>query len=169
MIGSLHAQPVFPAICLHTPKTCKDALEQVDETWQNWNDVTHSNQETQKIMDCVPNGGTWKDVPKSVHVFSENTHSHRYNRLDPDALCPTITNWRKSILMPYRKEGTDRTIWNRILNVSEAAALMGLDKNFRFCGSLNAMQQQVANGVTQAMARYIKNIVVSLLQPVPAI
>ena len=44
------------------------------------------------------------------------------------------------------------------LSVSEAAALQGLDKHFRFYGSLNAMQQMVANGVTAATARFCKSI-----------
>ena len=52
---------------------------------------------------------------------------------------------------------------NRILSVSEAAALMGLNKNFKFYGSLNDKQQQVGNGVTQAIATMIKSLVKNAL------
>ncbi len=167
IIGSTTQKPAFSVIALNNHKTCSDALENVDESWSNWNDVTVSKPKTQEIMSYVPNGGNWKDVPESIHKFHPNTHADRYTRLDPDGLCPTIANWRKFILMPYHRKGTEQCIWNRILNVSEAAALMGLDKSFRFVGNLNAMQQQVANGVTQAMAQYIKNIVLSLLKEKP--
>ena len=57
---------------------------------------------------------------------------------------------------------TDSAEWDRILTVSEAAALQGLDKYFVFSGSLNSMQQQVANGVTAAIARFCKNILAGL-------
>ena len=164
VVGSTADKPYFPQMKISKSKTCRDALEKVGGDWPNWEDVTVSSPKTQKAMSCVPNGGNWKDIPESVQKFPAVTHSNRYRRLDPDAPCPTITNWRKAILMPYRKEGTDPSLWNRILNISEAAALMGLDKNFRFVGSLNAMQQQVANGVTQAMAQYVKNVVLGLLR-----
>ena len=68
--------------------------------------------------------------------------------------------------MPYRKPAGSSDDWDRVLNVSEAAALMGLDKGFKFYGSLNGMQQAVANGVTQAMANYVKSMVRSLLEKV---
>ena len=48
---------------------------------------------------------------------------------------------------------------NRILSVTEVAALMGLSKKFRFFGSLNDKQQQLGNGVTYAIASFIKSIV----------
>lgn len=53
---------------------------------------------------------------------------------------------------------------NRILNVSEAAALMGLPKEFKVFGStLNAKQQQIGNGVTQAIGRFVKKYVLQAL------
>jgi DNA (cytosine-5)-methyltransferase 1 len=77
-------------------------------------------------------------------------HSDIYRRLDPNEPSPTIVNWRKVNMMP--------PVGNRILSVSEAAALMGLDKRFKFFGSLNDKQQQAGNGVTQAIASFVKAI-----------
>lgn len=54
-------------------------------------------------------------------------------------------------------------VGNRILSVAEAAALMGLEKDFIFSGSLGNKQQQVGNGVTQAIATFIKSIVKNAL------
>ena len=78
-------------------------------------------------------------------------HSNVYRRLSADEPSVTITNWRKVNLMP--------PVGNRILSVAEAAAIMGLNKDFRFFGSLNDRQQQVGNGVTLAIASFIKSIV----------
>lgn len=166
IIGSASNDVIFPEIPITPPKGCREALDAVDDTWPNWNDVSESRAETKKIMHCVPNGGNWRDVPASVCQFHKNTHSNRYTRLDPDKPAPTITNWRKCVLMPYRKPAGSSDDWDRVLNVSEAAALMGLDKGFKFYGSLNGMQQAVANGVTQAMADYVKSMVRSLLEKV---
>ncbi len=49
-------------------------------------------------------------------------HSDVYRRLSADEPSVTINNWRKINLMPPSG--------NRILSVSEAAAIMELDKNF---------------------------------------
>ena len=54
-------------------------------------------------------------------------------------------------------------VGNRILSVAEAAALMGLNKEFQFFGSLNDKQQQVGNGVTQAIASFVKSIIKNAL------
>ena len=65
-------------------------------------------------------------------------------------------NWRK-INLTHPEE-------NRILNVSEAAALMGLPKEFKVFGStLNAKQQQIGNGVTQAIGKFVKKYVLQAL------
>lgn len=77
-------------------------------------------------------------------------------RLDPDKPSITLSNFRKSnILHPFE---------NRILSVSEAAAIMGLERDFRFISdSLSAKQQMVANGVTQAIGKFVKNVVLKKL------
>lgn len=49
-------------------------------------------------------------------------------------------------------------VGNRILTVAEAEALMGLPGTFRVFGSLNDRQQQIGNGVTQAIAHFVKSI-----------
>ena len=46
----------------------------------------------------------------------------------------------------------------------EAAALMGLDKKFKILGkTLNSKQQQIGNGVTQAIGKFIKKYVLDAL------
>ena len=73
-----------------------------------------------------------------------------------DKLSPTLTNWRKTVLTHPTE--------NRILTVSEAAAIMGLDKDFPIYGkTLNSRQQQVANGVTFSVGKFVKEAILASL------
>ena len=91
-------------------------------------------------MSCVPQGGNWKDIPNELNSYGPDTHSCIMRRLEMDKPSITLSNFRKSnILNPLK---------NRILTVAEAAAISGLDKDFRFLGNLSEKQQMVANGVT---------------------
>lgn len=136
-------------------KTVKDALSKVDATWVNFNDYSEAKEETIAKMRCVPQGGNWKNIPKEVFEYGPKTHSSIMRRLSYDEIAPTITNVRKNNMMP--PEG------NRCLSVAEAAALMGLKKDFHFLGELSAMQQAVANGVTQAIGKLVAKTVAKAL------
>ena len=154
LIGSIKAMGniVIPNVELSSHKTVKDALKKVTEDWFNYNDITKASEETKKKMAQVRPGHNYKDIPDMAVL---DRHSNVYRRLAEDEPAATITNWRKINMMPPKG--------NRILTVSEAAALMGLNKDFKFLGSLNDRQQQVGNGVTQAIAVFVKNIVKNAL------
>lgn len=156
VIGSRIGEIKLPDAAFTTIKTVRDALKNVDSTWFNWNDVTLPRESTRVTMSYVPQGGNWKDVPPEIHKFGPATHSDIYQRLAWDQPSPTLVNWRK-INLTHPEE-------NRILNVSEAAALMGLPKEFKVFGStLNAKQQQIGNGVTQAIGKFVKKYVLEAL------
>lgn len=156
VIGSRIGEIVLPDATFTSVKTVRDALKDVDSSWFNWKDVTMPREETRRTMSYVPQGGNWKDVPESIHKFGPETHSDIYRRLSWDKPAPTLVNWRK-INLTHPEE-------NRILNVSEAAALMGLPKSFKVLGSsLNAKQQQIGNGVSQAIGKFVKKYVLQAL------
>ena len=156
VIGSRIGKIELPDAVITTVKTVRDALKNVDATWFNYKDVSVPRNETELAMSYVQPGHNWKDVPSEIHTFDKNTHSDRFRRLSWDEIAPTIVNWRKICMMP--PEG------NRILNVSEAAALMGMDKSFHILGStLNSKQQQISNGVTQAIGKFVKKYVLNAL------
>lgn len=52
---------------------------------------------------------------------------------------------------------------DRCLSVAESTALMGLKKDFRLIGRLGAKQQMIANGVTQAIGKFVANTVLKQL------
>ena len=108
-----------------------------------------------QIINYVPQGGNWKDIPKDIFSYGPHTHSDIMRRLSYDEIAPTITNVRKNNIMP--PEG------DRCLSVAESTALMGLKKDFRLIGRLGAKQQMIANGVTQAIGKFVANTVLKQL------
>lgn len=154
LIGSIKAMGkiVIPDVCLTSKKVVKDALKKVTSEWYNYNDITKASASTQAKMAQVPQGGNYKYIKEMEHL---DRHSNVYRRLDENEPSVTITNWRK-VNLTHPTE-------NRILSVSEAAAIMGLDKNFKFLGSINDRQQQCGNGVTQAIASFAKSIIKNAL------
>lgn len=154
VIGSMKnmGKIVIPNVELTKKRTAGDALRKVTSSWFNYNDVTQAKEDTRRKMSFVRPGHNYLDIPEMAHL---DRHSNVYRRLSYDEPSVTITNWRKVNLMP--PEG------NRILSVAEAAAIMGLDEKFKFYGSLDDKQQQVGNGVTQHIARFVKTIVKNAL------
>lgn len=140
-----------PIVSPDNYKTVGEALEGITEDLPNQNDISISKPATKERMCFVPKGGNWRDIPKKLlpKNFGDNTHSSIYRRLELDKPSIAITNVRKSnILHP---------LFDRILSIREVARLFDLKDDFVFKGSLSAMQQQAANGVTVNMARAIGN------------
>ena len=154
LIGSIKemGKIIIPNVELTTKHTAGDALRKVDSSWFNYADITTPRPDTVKKMSHVRPGHNYKDIPEMAHL---DRHSNTYKRLCYDEPSIALVNWRKVNIMP--PEG------NRILSVAEAAAIMGLDKFFQFYGNLNDKQQQVGNGVTQHIARFVKTIVKNAL------
>lgn len=154
-IGSRIGRISLPDIHILPMKTVGDAFKLLDHSWPNMSDISNNSDKVRECMSYVAPGHNWKDIPSSVQTFAANKHSSVYHRLDLHGQSPTIVNYRKTCLIHPTE--------NRGLSVSEAAALMGLDKHFRFVGKLSDMQQQVANGVTMAMGTLVRKTVVKCL------
>lgn len=148
LIGSRIGKVMIPDVELSKYRTAGDALVKVDNTWFNAGDITKPGAETIRKMSFVRPGHNYKDIPDMRDL---DRHSNTYRRLAMDEPAPTIVNWRKISMMP--------PTGNRILSVSEVAALMGLPKAFHLFGSLNSKQQQLSNGVTFAIASFVKALV----------
>lgn len=158
IIGSRIGTPCIPDVKVRPTRTAGSALKTVDKSWPNFADITLSSPLVKKKISLIPEGGNWMDLPKEF--WTKSVHSNMYRRIDRSKPAISIANWRKFLLSPPRWDDSDE--WDRILSVSEAAALQGLDKHFTFLGTLNSMQQMVANGVTAAIAKYCKNIIAGL-------
>jgi len=112
-----------------------------------------------KRFKIIPQGGNWKDLPKTLfNTYSkpENCHRWLYRRLSENEPSITISNFRKNMLIhPHQ----DRT-----LTVREAARLQGFHDTFIFWGNLHSQQQQVANAVPPSMAAAVVKMVLSSLK-----
>ena len=137
-------------------RTAGDAISKVDKSWSNYSDVTKPSSEVEKRMSFVPQGGNYTSIPEEYRTESKNRHSCTYRRLAWNEPSPTIVNWRKPPLI--------HPLENRTLTVAEAKALQGLPKDFRICGTLGQMQQQVGNSVPVAIGEFIKRCILRILQ-----
>ena len=163
LIGSRIGKIQIPDVELYKKNTCGDALKKVDPSWIHYNDLTKASEDTQKKMAFVQNGQNYKAIPELSHL---SRHSNVYRRLDINEPSVTITNWRKVLMMPpveFLSKDENGNPIQRQLNCAEAKAIQGLPKNFKFFGSLNDIQQQIGNGVPNAIASFAKSIVKNAL------
>lgn len=109
----------------------------------NQEDYSKAGADTLERIKYVKQGGNWKDIPE--HLRSKGKFNNYFRRVSLDGHAPTLVNFRKSMILS--------PVADRILSIREAAAIMGLSPYYKFLGTLNEMQQQVANGVTRALGR----------------
>ena len=158
IIGSRIVEPYIPDIKMRPVRTAGEALKKVDSDWPNSFDITKSSDLVKMKISMIPEGGNWMDLPEEY--WTKSVHSNMYRRLDRNKPSITLANWRKFVLSPPRWDDSGK--WDRILSVSEAAALQGFSKNFEFLGALASKQQMVANGVTVAIGNFVRRILVTL-------
>jgi len=94
----------------------------------------------------IPEGQNWKSIRNEMTNYKtvENTHSNIYRRLKRDEPANTISHYRKSMLIhPTQHRG---------LSFREACRLQSFPDWFRFMGTSNQQQQQLANAVPPLMA-----------------
>jgi len=97
----------------------------------------------------IPAGGNWKDIREDMNNYKkvDNTHSNIYRRLLNDEPANTISHYRKSMIIhPSQHRG---------LSFREACRLQSFPDWFRFQGTNNNRQQQLANAVPPLMASMV--------------
>lgn len=111
----------------------------------------------QKRIECVPQGGNWRDIPEELFENNRtNRHSSAFKRLNENDTSVTIDtgNAHSNYFHP---------IYNRIPTVREAARLQSFNDEFIFKGSRTAQYRQVGNAVppllSKAIADALKEII----------
>ena len=131
-------------------RTVRQAFHGLHATIPNQTDISQPTPLTRQRMAQVPPGGNVQNIPPDLRP--QGTHSDMYKRLMWDAPSVTIVHPRKALLLHPAED--------RILSVRECARLQDVPDDFVFTGSLDAKQQQVANGVpvrlSQAIAATVK-------------
>jgi DNA (cytosine-5)-methyltransferase 1 len=120
--------------------------------------VTLNNTTICKRYQHIPQGGNWENIPANLmRNYEDKTmcHTSIYRRLSWSEPAHVLSNIRKNMLVhPSQHRG---------LSVREAARLQSFPDAYRFCGTLGAQQQQVADAVPPLLARCIAERIAGLL------
>lgn len=160
LIGSKIGPINLPKPISDKPRTVAEAFQGLHDGIPNQLDISESREKTIERMKCVPQGGNWQCLPdrlKTKGMFRGNTQSNIYKRLKWNEPSCTVVNPRKCLLTHPEE--------NRILSVRECARLFSVPDDFIFKGSLDAMQQAIANAVPTkmvcAIVKQVKNAILS--------
>ncbi len=114
------------------------------------------------VVECVPPGGNWKDIPESVpsrrleqiresYKAGKGSRSTYYGRLRPDMPSYTVNTY-------FNRPGNGCNMHyeqNRTLSQREAARLQTFPDSFEFKGSISAINNQIGNAVPVLLAYQI--------------
>jgi len=89
----------------------------------------------------IPEGENWKSIKNIMNTYKNvnKTHSNIYRRLQRNAPSHTISHYRKAM--------TIHPVQNRGLSFREACRLQSFPDWYRFSGTRESAQQQLANAV----------------------
>ncbi|MDE5857150.1 MAG: DNA (cytosine-5-)-methyltransferase [Muribaculaceae bacterium] len=124
-----------------------------------------------RIMDLVPEGGNWRDLPDEIakeymkgsyHLGGGKTGMAR--RLSMDEASLTLT------CAPAQKQ-TERChpIDTRPLTIREYARIQTFPDNWQFCGSLSAKYKQIGNAVPVNLAWAIGRAIMRLFNQIESV
>ncbi|MFJ7983514.1 DNA cytosine methyltransferase [Lysinibacillus xylanilyticus] len=160
LIGSKIGPISMPEPVVESPRTVYYAFEGLTAATPNQEDFSKSKKGTIKRMELVPQGGNWQDLPdhlKTNSMLKGSTQSNVYKRLKWNQPSCTIVNPRKCLLTHPDE--------HRILSVRECARLFSIPDDFVFKGSLDSMQQQIANSthvrMVSAVVQKVKEVILS--------
>lgn len=119
-----------------------------------------------QIIDHVPPGGNWKNIPDSVpsqrlaqirqsYKEGKGSRSTYYGRLRPEMPAYTINTY-------FTRPGNGCNIHyeqNRTLSQREAARLQSFPDNFEFKGSISSINTQIGNAVPPLLAFQIADAI----------
>ena len=147
-IGSKIGRIDLPQPTVTRARTVREAWMGLTDQTPNQADISEAKPITLERMAHVPPGGNVHDIPPELRP--KGTHSDMYRRLVWDEPAPTMVHPRKALLT--------HPLIDRVLSVREVARLQDVPDSFVFYGrSLDARQQQVANGVPIHLATAIAN------------
>jgi len=126
--------------------------------------VKHNNEKmkiaekTKKMLELIPPGGNFSNVPKSSPYYVKGMISHVYRRLNKEKPAYTIIAAGGGGTWSYHYK-EPRPLTNR-----ERARLQTFPDNFAFFGSISDVRRQVGNAVppegVRPIARELKNILI---------
>ena len=143
--------------------TAGEALEGVERVLAN-NELINIKEKTKKILEMIPEGGNFTDIPKDSPLYVKGLISQVYRRINRNEPAKTIIaaggggTWGYHYPLP-------RPLTNR-----ERARLQSFPDNFIFKGSVSEVRRQIGNAVppvgVQAVARRLLPLFTGDYEPV---
>lgn len=122
--------------------------------------------ERRRVLELVPEGGNWRDLPDDIKRDYLKTDLHRGNvasgvarRLSWEKPCPTL------LCEPYQKR-TElcHPSETRPLNIREYARIQTFPDDWTFQGSVSARYRQIGNAVPVNLGFHIGSAVTAMLE-----
>jgi len=104
---------------------------------------------TRRMLELIPEGGNFSDIPKGHPLYVKGMISHVYRRLDRSKPSTTIIAGGGGGTWGYHYE-EPRPLTNR-----ERARLFGYPDDFHFLGSVTEVRKQIGNSVPPPAAKII--------------
>lgn len=133
----------------------REALRDVKKVKTN-NEKMKIAEKTKKMLELIPPGGNFSDVPKASPYYVKGLISHVYRKLDPKKPAYTIIAAGGGGTWSYHYN-EQRPLTNR-----ERARLQTFPDNFVFYGNISEVRKQIGNAVppegVRPIAKELKNI-----------
>lgn len=104
---------------------------------------------TRRMLELIPEGGNFSDIPKSSPLYVKGMISHVYRKLDRKKPSTTIIAGGGGGTWGYHYE-EPRPLTNR-----ERARLFGYPDDFFFVGSISDVRKQIGNSVPPPAAKIL--------------
>lgn len=142
--------------------TAGDALKGVENVSAN-NEHINIKERTKKILELIPEGGNFTDIPKDSPFYVKGMISHVYRRLKLDEPAKTIIAAGGGGTWGYHYP-EPRPLTNR-----ERARLQSFPDDFIFAGNITEVRRQIGNAVppvgVRAIARRLKPLFIGNYEP----
>ena len=118
--------------------------------------IQYQNEEVQKRVSYVPQGGNWRNVPEELFPSHRNNRQSNYlRRLDEKDQSITIDTGHDVYYHP---------LFNRVPTVRESARLQSFPDDFLFIGTRSEQLRQVGNAVPPMLAYAISKMVEEVIE-----
>jgi DNA (cytosine-5)-methyltransferase 1 len=146
----VHPKPTHGPSSAKPYVTAGDALRGVENVSFN-NEHINCKEKTKKMLELIPEGGNFTDIPKEHPLYVKGMISHVYRRIKLDEPAKTIIAAGGGGTWGYHYP-EPRPLTNR-----ERARLQSFPDDFKFIGSVAEVRRQIGNAVppegVRALAR----------------
>lgn len=136
----IHPKPTHGPAAGKPYFTSGEALKGVEKIPYN-NELIHIKEKTRKMLELIPEGGNFTDIPKDSPLYVKGMISHVYRRLKLDEPAKTIIAAGGGGTWGYHYP-EPRPLTNR-----ERARLQSFPDDFKFEGSVTEVRRQIGNAV----------------------